>query len=113
MEVPHLIILSLIVHQHYGCVILRTSQLSSSAIAVQLDPDDTMLMEIHDKNYLDELEGGCAVTLALRDNVPFGPYTLVLLNDDLVTVRRKVLQGLVVCDVESIVLGFVEVPLCN
>ena len=49
VEVPHLIILSLIVHQHYGCVILRTSQLSSSAIAVQLDPDDTMLMEIDDK----------------------------------------------------------------
>lgn len=114
LEVPQLVIAANKVYQHDGGIISTTSQLSSPAIAVKLDPDDAMLMKIDDKDCLDELVAFLAISaLTLRDNIPFGRIAGTGGNNDMGTVRSKGLPSPDVRDAESVLRMMSEDPLRN
>jgi len=111
MKVPLLVSVANIVYQHDGGVIGTTSQLSSSAITVKLDPDDARLIKINDKDCVGELVAFLAI-VALRDDVPFGNMARTG-NNDFVTVCSKELPSPDVRDDESVIVAGTEDPLRN
>ena len=65
-EPPQLVSRAGVVFQHDGGEFGWTSQCKNSAISVSFDPDNEILIEINDKDWVNKLEA----CLALRDNIP-------------------------------------------